>query len=319
MSRIFLFFMFINIFFIHGQLKNDYANYYINLNKADCSENLDTSIYYYKQAFDLVKKPFAIDVYNLVSFLIQKNHKQEGLKWLKKSILLGLKFKSDSTFLEQDKLLTVEYGITSLVSNSKDIEKYIEKHYDKLRRKYLKKCIPNDPIFGLLQNEIQFQTIRMPIFDSIHSQKYQKFNNFGYSINSYLIWEMVKENKIPYRYNSAYLNNHSLSMLLFHSIGGFLNEQDVRDFLEDLKKTIYTGLITPIEFAKVYDFYFLSYVDHEKTYYGTQSFYDTLKNQTRVKNLFNSFEINNMRRSIWLNDFDCYLLTTNYLNPNNYE
>lgn len=311
--------MFINVFLIHGQLKNDYANYYINLNKAECSENIDSSIYYYKRAFDLVKKPNPIDVYNLASFLIQKNLKQDGLKWLKKSILLGLKFKSDSTLLEQDKILPIEYGIITLGPNSNEIKNYIDKHYEKLRKKYLKKCITNDPIFGLLQNEIQFQTIRMPIYDSLHNQKYQYFNSFGYSVNSYLIWKMVKENKMPFRHNSAYLNNHSLSMLLFHSLSGFLNDKDVKAFLEDLKKTIFTGLITPDEYATVYDFYFFSFIDQEKTFYGTQVYFDTLTNRTRVQKLFNNLEINDLRRSIWLYNFDCYLFNMDYLKPINYE
>jgi hypothetical protein len=320
MRKTFLTCAIINCFLTFSQNKNDYYSYYLNLNKTDCIENIDTSIYYYKKAFEYVKSPNSLHVFNLVNLLFKKNEKREGIKWLKKSILLGLKFESDSSILEPDRILSCEYGIINLTSSSsKDIKNYVSKHYKKLRKKYLSNCIYNDPIYKLLQNEIQFQTLRIPIYDSLHSEKYKKLNSFGYSVNSYLLWGFLKENKIPYRHESAYLNNHSLSILLIHSLLGFLNENDVKEFLGELKKSIYTGLITPDEYAKVYDCYIHRYVDKDITYYGTQASYDSIAKQIRVHNLFNSQELNEFRKIIWLSDFDCFLNNMNYLKPNNYE
>lgn len=295
--------------------KEAVENYYLNLNSAFCTSEISAKILAYEKAFTFAI-PTELDAYNLSRFYYMMGDVKNGNKTLKKSILLGHKFKYDSLIVKKENYIP-EYYLEKLdLKNPIDslVSLFSEKKYIKLRKKYKKKCRKTDetPILFLLKNESYFHELREKAYDSISIEIFGNIGNYSGSINAYFLWDLIKSNSLPERGKSFYLSEKRLYILLNHAIPNFLTKTDAEKFLVDLKKMIWVGKITPSEYAKIYDHYYMNYKDNNKSYYGTGIEYRA-NGERYAYPLNDKSRINEIRYEVLLPDFDCYIVNMGLL------
>lgn len=326
-------FYFVIICLFHFKLNaqnNDYKTYHKTINKAKSFKNLDSTIFYFIKAFK-VARPFPRDLKSLAFTYYKKGDLNNSDKYFIKSIDSGYQFEDDENFknlpykvnYQNGFLFNYEKSKSPYASFIKTMATRNEKEMKKSRENFLKNIdvIQDETYEVLLQNEYYFQQVRLNILPKkgIEESEYNTIAKYLGSGNSYLMLDLLKNNKFPSRGLVSRFNNQSISMLLNHAVAGFINKDDAKEFIDFLWLEVEKGNLTPSEYAKTYDHYVSWYVDNESTYYGTTLYMPEGYDNMVYMNVLFPEKLNKLRNDIWLISIEEEASKTGFHLPLNYK
>lgn len=326
-------FYFVIICLFHFKLNaqnNDYKTYHKTINKAKSFKNLDSTIFYFIKAFK-VASPFPRDLKSLAFTYYKKGDLNNSDKYFIKSIDSGYQFEDDENFknlpykvnYQNGFLFNYEKSKSPYASFIKTMATRNEKEMKKSRENFLKNIdvIQDETYEVLLQNEYYFQQVRLNILPKkgIEESEYNTIAKYLGSGNSYLMLDLLKNNKFPSRRLVSRFNNQSISMLLNHAVAGFINKDDAKEFIDFLWLEVEKGNLTPSEYAKTYDHYVSWYVDNESTYYGTTLYMPEGYDNMVYMNVLFPEKLNKLRNDIWLISIEEEASKTGFHLPLNYK
>ena len=306
--------------------QNDYKLYGELINRGNNSKNLDSICFFYKNAFG-VAEPYEEDYIKMSLFCFNRKNLKESKFYILKSLEIGNILKKDLL----DTLFVINYkeSVKENLKFKKFTDSIVNKFtfkINKLRRKYLKKqqtpnsTSHNDIFEKLLQNEKYFQDLRFLFYDNKcqDSIAYNKISKYGYVPNSYLILNLLKQNKFPKRRFCYRFNEQTILMLLNHAITGFLNKKDVSQFLTLLWCEVETGNLSNYTYMCIYDHSYQCFINENKTFFGTVIQIDE-NNNKKIMDVFDPKNLNLRRFEFWGDRIECFSKLYNLDLPNNYE
>lgn len=313
----FLLLLFINLLFS----QNEYHYYNKFINKARVEKNKDTISFYYNKAFSTAE-PFEEDLLNFSKTLFYTEDYKKAKFYLLKALKIG-----NSLFNNQlDTIFTINY----LKENKIDIkyknfvDNIINKNKLKIikqRNRYISNNLYDDCVFEkILQNEKYFQDLRFIFFERKvqDSIAFEKISKYGYTPNSYFILNLLRNKKFPQRRFCKRFNEQVISIILNHSITGFLNEKDVLEYLSLLWLEVEKGNLTSYTYMKTYDHYFQIFIDSSKCYFGTVLIQDD-DNKLKILDVFEPSNLNNRREKHWGDTIENLWKNYKVKLPDNYE
>lgn len=314
---------------VYGQ-QNNYESYHNLLNLAKSFSNNDSIVHYYHKAFSMAQ-PFSKDLKSLSFIYFKSNELRKADKYLIKSICNGYQFEEDE--LSKDNPFSSNYnmGFIKKYKESKStyanfINAMTKRNYRKMKRarkKYLTKIDNKEnTIFEtLLQNEYYFQYSRLNLFPTFNLKEndLEILSKYVGSGNSYLMLNLLENDKFPNRRNCARFNDQSITLLLNHAIAGFANKEDAEKFIKLLWKEVENGNLTPYDYAKAYDHYVGWYIDNFKTYFGTTTMSKEGYDNFVCMDVLYPKKLNEIRKKHWLIPIEEFIEKTGFHLPLNYN
>lgn len=324
---------FLILFFLlvtsNSNSQSNYKLYYENLNKAKNFEELDSIIFYQVKATSYAE-PLPKDALNLAFNFYKKNNLRKSNDYFCLAFEYGYQIETDLDYKNIPYSIDYDFGFIEKYKNlnnpySTFINEMYNKNYKKikkLRKKFIQKIdkLENYKYEVLLQNEYDFQTVRLGILpkknisDSIQNIL-NKYLNTG---NSYLMLDLLKNNKFPKRTNCRRFNEQTISMLLNHAISAFATKDDAKEFIELLWVQVENGNISPYEYAKAIDHYTSWYENSEYSLLGTSTMASSDFKTFQCISVLYPEKLNELRNKYWLETIEIFCLKTGFKLPQNY-
>ncbi|QTY25998.1 hypothetical protein [Flavobacterium sp. CS20] len=312
----------------------NFEKYHEQINKSKSIEyaDLESKIQYYRQAFEN-KNPFPKDLMSLSFYYFLDNDKKSSLEYFRKAIRSGYQFEEDS--IELKDMLSISYDFDFIDSNDSlnDFNKFQKYFYEKYinilreeRNYFISQIdeIQNQLFEDILQHEYYSQTSRLKLLpkaelsDTVRSA----MSKYLYSGNSYILLDLLRDEKFPYRTKCRRFNPQTIGLILNHAVAGFFNKADAKEFIDLLWKEVERGNISPRTYGSIYDHYISWYVSKDKSVLGTKTIYDIETKKIKSMDLLYPQKVDSLRNRYWLIDLKTFYkqvgwdLPSNYINDN---
>lgn len=308
--------------------QSDYHKYYLNINKSKEYSNVD-SILKYRLAAINYAKPLPKDLLNISFYLYEKGDVSKSSHFFCRAFKNGYQVEPDENYKDLPFKIEYDFGFIDRYIDSKTryanfmsfMYKKNKKRIKKIRKKFIKQIdeIDDARYEVLLQNELNFQRIRMDILpnkvniDSV-TLTLHKYLNIG---NSYYMLDLLKNDEFPNRYKCRRFNEQNINILLNHAIASFATKEDAKQFVDLLWKQVEIGNIIPYDYAKAIDHYTQWYENSERSLLGTTTTSEDFKTFQCVDVLYPE-KLDELRDSFWLESIELFCDNTGFKMPNNY-